>query len=148
MKRWTVLLLVTVTGVLAIGSTTAQARRSKQAIVVTFEKHVVDPTNLIFEGTAGGDVKGVLVSRLVPGSLSIDGPIWTFTFDWIVGADARHKSFVARTTGTFDTTTGAVVMDGRVIVGWHRGAAVHEIGHLVDPATYSFAGELQIASDD
>jgi hypothetical protein len=148
MKRWTVLLLVAISAALALGSTAAQARQSRQTIVVTFEKHVVDPTNLVFAGTAGGDVKGVLVSRLVPGSLSIDRPIWTFTFDWIVGANARHESFVARTTGTFDTTTGTVVMDGRVTVGWHRGAAVHEVGRLIDPATYTFAGELQLAQDD
>jgi hypothetical protein len=45
-----------------------------------------------------------------------------------VTAKARHKSFVARTTGTFDTTTGLVVMDGRVTDGWHEGASVHEEG--------------------
>jgi hypothetical protein len=34
-----------------------------------------------------------------------------------------------------------------VIVGWHRGSAVHEEGRLVDPATFTFAGRIEIARD-
>jgi hypothetical protein len=148
MKRWLILLMAVGTTALAAGAGLAQAERAAPPIVVTFQKHVVDPTNLIFAGTAGGAVDGTLMSRMVPGSLTIDGAIWHFTFDWIVGAKPRHESFVARTTGTFDTSTGRVVMDGRVTVGWHKGAAVHEEGQLLDPATYTFAGRLEIARGD
>jgi hypothetical protein len=146
MKRLTMLLLAVASLTIAAGTAAAQAERSKPT-VVTFEKHLVDPANLVFQGTAGGKAKGALESRMVPGSLTIAGPIWHFAFDWIVTAKARHKSFVARTTGTFDTTTGLVVMEGSVTEGWHEGAAVHEEGRLLDPATFTFAGELQIARD-
>jgi hypothetical protein len=146
MKRFTVLLFAVASVTVAAGAATAQAEGSKP-LVVTFEKHVVDPENLVFQGTTGGRAKGTLESRMVPGSLTIVGPIWHFTFDWIVTATARHKSFIARTTGTFDTGSGRVVMDGHVIDGWREGAAVHEEGQLIDPATFTFAGELQIAAD-
>lgn len=144
MRHRMVLLLAVASAVLAVGTAAAQAERSRP-IVVTFEKHLVDPANLVFAGTTGGQVKGTLESRMVPGSLTIDGPIWRFAFDWIVTAKARHKSFVARTTGTFDTTTGLVVMDGSVTEGWREGSRVHEEGRLIDPATFTFAGEIQIA---
>lgn len=148
MKRMTVLLLALVSVAGAVGAAAAQAERSKpRPIVVTFEKHLVDPVNLVFQGTTRGRVKGTLESRMVPGSLTIDGPIWTFTFDWIVTAKSQRKSFVARTTGTFDTNSGLVVMDGSVIDGWREGAAVHEEGRLIDPATFTFAGEIQIARE-
>jgi hypothetical protein len=141
--KWFAVLLLAVASIAVVGAAEAHPAKSRP-IVVTFEKHVVDPDNLVFQGTTGGAVKGTLESRMVPGSLTIDGPIWHFTFDWIVSAKPRHKSFVARTTGTFDTTTGSVIMDGRVIRGWHRGALVHEEGQLLDPATFTFAGEIQI----
>jgi hypothetical protein len=144
MQKLTILLVAIASVTVAAGTATAHDKRSKP-IVVTFEKHVVDPANLVFEGTTGGKAKGTLVSRMLPGSLTIEGPIWHFTFDWIVSAKARRKSFVARTTGTFDTNSGRVVMDGSVIDGWREGAAVHEEGVLIDPATFTFAGELRIA---
>ena len=59
-------------------------------------------------------------------------------------ADLGPKSFVARTTGTFDTITGRVVMDGVVTSGWHAGAPVHEEGQLIDSATFTFAGTIEI----
>ena len=147
MKKLTVLLLVIASVAVAGGAATAGTERSKP-LVVTFEKHLVDPASLVFQGTAGGKAKGALESRMVPGSLRIEGAIWHFAFDWIVDAKARHRSFVARTTGTFDTTTGRVVMDGVVTEGWHEGAAVHEEGQLLDAATFTFAGELRIARSD
>lgn len=147
MKTLTVLLLA-VASVAVAGSAATAAREHPRPIVVTFEKHVVDPVNLVFQGTTGGRARGTLVSRMVPGSLTIDGSIWYFEIDWIVTARARHKSFVARTAGTFDTVTGLVVMDGRVTDGWHEGARVHEEGRLIDPATFTFAGQIQIARDD
>jgi hypothetical protein len=145
MKSVTVVLLVLASFVVPAGAAAHPQRSGPKPIVVTFHKHVVDPANLIFQGTTGGRVKGSLESRMVPGSLRVEGAIWHFAFDWIVHAKARNKSFIARTAGTFDTTTGRVVMDGTVTQGWHEGAPVHEEGRLLDPATYTFAGELQIA---
>jgi hypothetical protein len=147
MKRLTVLLAAIVSFAVIVDAAPARTACTKP-IVVTFEKHVVDPVNLVFEGTTGGAAKGTLESRVVPGSLTIDGPIWHFVFEWTVSANATHKSFVARTTGTLDTTTGLVVMDGEVTEGWHKGATVHEEGQLIDPATYTFAGRIEIARSD
>jgi hypothetical protein len=138
-----ILVLAAVVAAAIAGSSSARAGQG-HAIVVTFQKQLVDPVNFVFEGTTGGAVKGHLESRIVPGSLTIHGPIWTFTFDWIVTANAPAKSFVARTTGTFDTTTGAVVMEGVVTSGWQEGAAVRERGQLVDAATFAFAGTIAI----
>ena len=125
-------------------ASSATAGASGGGLPVTFEKQVVDPVALTFAGTAGGAAQGALQSRFVPGSLSIAGAIWTFSFDWIVTADHGPKSFVARTTGTFDTITGRVVMDGVVTSGWHAGAPVHEEGQLIDSATFTFAGTIEI----
>jgi len=111
---------------------------------VTFEKHLVDPAALVFNGTTGGAAKGTLVSRLVPGTLDASTPVWRFAFEWDVTAKAPSKSFVAITTGTFDTTTGAVIMEGSVVSGWHVGAPVHEEGQLIDASTFTFAGEIVI----
>ncbi len=147
MRLMLVLVPAVAGAVLAVGTPAAQADRSKP-IVVTFEKHLVDPENLVFAGTSGGKAKGDLMSRMVPGSLTIDGAIWHFAFEWTVNGKSPHKSFVARTSGTFDTTTGRVVMEGSVIDGWLEGAPVHEQGQLIDPATFTFAGELAIDPDD
>lgn len=146
MKTLTVLLLAA--GCLAAtGSAATAGTEHSKPIVVTFQKHLVDADNLVFQGTAGGRAKGALESRMVPGSLTIAGSVWHFAFDWIVDARSPHKSFVARTEGTFDLTTGRVAMEGTVTDGWHDGAAVHEEGQLLDPDTFTFAGELQIARD-
>ena len=152
MKKWSLraalVLLVASSAVVASASASAARTDGSKPIVVTFQKHLVDPANLVFQGTTGGRVKGDLVSNMLPGSLTIDGAIWHFTFDWIVTANSKHKSFIARTTGDFDTSTGSVVMDGSVIQGWHLGAPVHEEGLLIDPATFTFAGVIVISPGD
>jgi hypothetical protein len=116
------------------------ASASSAPVQVDFVKHGVDPVNLVFEGSTSGGASGTLTSRLV--SLNnVTGPVYHVTFDWIVSAGAQ--SFTARTTGTWNTVTGSVVMNGRVISsGYLSGAQVHEAGHLVDPATLTFAGSL------
>jgi hypothetical protein len=94
----------------------------------------------VWQGTVSGDVTGALTTRLI--SRRVTGPIWHVTFDWIV--DAGAQSFTARLSGTLNTLTGAVVMNGTVVQGYLNGAQVHEAGQLVDPATLAFQGVIRI----
>jgi hypothetical protein len=50
----------------------------------------------------------------------------------------------ARLSGTLNTSTGHVVMNGRVIEGAHLGAVVHEEGQLVDAGSLHFQGLIRI----
>jgi hypothetical protein len=135
------LILILLVGCAFAVATAPAASASNAPLRVNFVKHVVDPTNLVFEGTVSGAVDGSLVSRLVTLN-SINGPIYNITFDWIVSAG--DESFTARTTGAWNTDTGQVVMNGTIIAGYLNGAQVHEQGHLVDPTTLTFEGFLQL----
>jgi hypothetical protein len=139
MRKLLLMLAPFVAGAALLAST---ASASNAPLQVDFVKHVVDPVNLIFQGTASGAVTGSLTSRLV--SLQgVSGPVYHITFDWIVSAGSQ--SFTARTTGIWNTSTGDVVMNGEVVSsGYLSGAQVHEEGHLVDPSTLTFAGFLQL----
>ena len=131
-------LVAVVATALAIGAGNAAAAPPLQ---VDWVKHVVDPTHFVFEGTTSGAAPGALTSRLI----SLDaatGPILHVTFDWSVSSGS--KSFTARTSGIWNTNTGRVVMNGRVIDGYLNGAQVHEEGQLVDPATLTFQGFLRL----
>src|SRR5262245_65638783 len=108
---------------LATAALAAAGPRSNAPVGVTFDKHVVDPTNFVFKGTTGGDVPGSLTSKLV-GTPEKTGSNMHVTFDWIV--TAGPKSFTARTKGTWNTKTGRVVMNGTVVDGYLLGAQVHE----------------------
>jgi len=105
---------------------------------LTFDKASVGPG--VWEGTVGGDFAGRLRTELV--ELRIAGAIWHVEFDWIITAGSA--SFVARLTGTLNTRTGRVVMNGTVVDGYLEGARVHEEGQLVDPSTLRFQGEIRI----
>ena|SRR6266567_3460656 len=149
MKKLTTCILILIAAAAiagTAGTTSARASENGQGIVITFQKHLVDPVNVIFQGSTGGAVKGELESQLVPGSLTIVGELWTFSFDWIVTADAPAKSFVAQTSGTMiGAVAGSpIVMDGVVTSGWHQGAAMHMQGQLVDPTTFTIAGTITI----
>ena len=135
------LILILLVGCAFAVATAPAATASNAPLRVDFIKHVVDPANLVFEGTVSDDVDGSLVSKLVTLN-GIDGPNYNITFDWNVSAG--DKSFTARTTGTWNTDTGQVVMNGTIIAGYLNGAQVHEQGHLVDPATLTFEGVLQL----
>lgn len=60
--------------------------------------------------------------------------MWQVEFYWIVLADDPDKSFIARLTGTLDTTTGAVEMTGKVT----------EAGQLRDATTSNFTGTIRV----
>ena len=117
------------------------ANASNAPVLVTFDKHVVDPVAFVFAGTTGGDISGSLTSNLVSLNAST-GPNLHITFDWHVTAGAR--SFTARTDGIWNTKTGSVVMNGTVIDGYLLGAQVHEEGQLVDPAHLEFVGSIRV----
>jgi hypothetical protein len=109
-----------------------------------------DPQNGVFRGSTGGAVRGTLESRLVPGSLTIVGDLWTFEFDWTIRADQSAKSCTMHAAGTMiGANVGSpVVMDGIVTSGWHAGVALHMEGALVDPSTFTIAGTLTIQPGD
>jgi len=135
--RKAVLLLVCVGALIAV-SAPAAAVSSHQPVHLTFDKHATDPGT--WKGTVSGDVSGGLTTQLL--GLRVVGPIWFVTFDWII--DAGPQSFTARLSGILDTTTGGVVMTGRVIDGYRLGAMVVERGQLVDQATSEFAGTIDV----
>jgi hypothetical protein len=149
MRHFTRSLLVLVAAAAAVattGAASAGASERVPGIAITFEKHLVDPQNVAFQGSTGGAARGTLESRLVPGTLTIDGDLWTFEFDWVITADVPAKSCVMHASGTMiGANAGSlVVMDGVVTNGWHAGAALHMEGTLVDPSTFTIAGTLTI----
>jgi hypothetical protein len=98
---------------------------------------------MTWKGTVSGDVTGDLETRLL--NLRVAGPIWHVEFDWIIKSADQATSFTARLTGTVNTKTGKVVMNGIVIDGYLEGAQVHEEGLLVDAATSKFEGTIRVA---
>jgi hypothetical protein len=99
------------------------------------------PAAFTFAGTSGGDAPGTLTSQLVSIE-NVSGRVYHVTFDWIIAAGAR--SFVARTSGIWNTERGLVTMDGTVTSGYLAGAEVHEQGELIDPQTLRFQGVIQL----
>ena len=146
LTRSTLVLVAAVAAVAAVGAATAGASERIPGIAITFEKHVVDPQNVVFQGSTDGAVRGSLESRLVPGSLTIVGDLWTFEFDWTITADVPAKSCTMHASGTMiGANAGSPVeMDGVVTSGWHAGARLHMEGTLVDPNTFTIAGTLTI----
>jgi len=140
-KALATLMLVAGIACCAFAASTATAAPPLQ---VDWVKHVTDPAAFVFEGTTSGAAPGTLTSRLVSLDAST-GPILHVTFDWIVTSGDR--SFTARTSGSWNTNTGRIVLNGRVIVGYLLGAQVHDEGQLVDPSTLTFQGFLRIMPD-
>ncbi|MBI1296746.1 hypothetical protein GC175_17460 [bacterium] len=132
------IVVMVVMAVLAIFSPMSLRAQEDGAINLTFAKAAVDEG--VWEGTVGGDVEGNLHTVLL--SADTSAPIWQVEFDWIIDAD--DKSFTARMSGTLNTETGAVAMQGEVIEGWLLGAAVQEEGQLVDAETSAFEGTIRV----
>ncbi|HZJ09002.1 MAG TPA: hypothetical protein VFD39_04855 [Trueperaceae bacterium] len=110
---------------------------------LTFEKSSVGDG--VWMGTVSGDVTGQLVTTLMASDQS--QPVWKIVFYWIVLADDPSQSFIARMTGTLDTTTGAVTMAGRVIDGYQAGARVREVGQLQNAENSSFIGTIRVVAE-
>jgi len=121
---------------LLVGSAAA-ATAASDPVLISFDKSTSGPGT--WSGSVSGDVNGDLSTTLL--ALTETGVIWHVTFDWVVDGDA---SFTARLSGTLNTSTGHVVMNGRVIEGAYLDAVVHEEGQLIDSATLHFQGLIRI----
>jgi hypothetical protein len=120
-----------------LGGTVAVATAASDPVLISFDKSTSGPGT--WSGSVSGDVEGDLSTTLL--SVTETGVIWHVTFDWEVDGDV---SFTARLSGTLNTKTGHVVMNGRVIEGAYLDAVVHEEGQLIDPATLHFQGLIRI----
>jgi hypothetical protein len=94
----------------------------------------------VWSGTVDGDATGTLTTVLI--EQHADGAISNVRFAWIISVG--DQSFTADLSGTLNTETGAVVMDGTVVAGYLVGAEVHEEGQLVDADTLRFNGTIQL----
>jgi hypothetical protein len=135
MKR--MLLVLLAAGCVAVASATSAAA-SSEPLRLSFDKSYVG--NGVWKGTVEGDISGDLTTVLR--ELRVTGAVWQVRFDWIVSAG--DQSFAADLRGVLNNETGAVVMDGTVADGYLVGARVHEEGQLVDAATLSFQGSIQL----
>jgi hypothetical protein len=124
----------------AFGAGVPEAAASSSPVRLSFDKSasIVGEWEGIVTGDVNGALRTVLLSRKVTGS------IWLVEFDWVV--TAGESSFVARLSGTLNTATGAVVMNGAVTSGFLLGARVHEEGQLVDAGASRFVGTITIAT--
>ncbi len=113
-----------------------------QQVNLTFEKTIVDPVLGVWEGWVAGDIEGDLRTELQ--GLRVAGPIWHVDFLWIIDADEPAQSLTFEASGTLNTGTGQVVMNGTVVDGWLAGARVHEEGQAQDPAGAEFHGIITI----
>ncbi len=132
------LIMIALLACTVAASAAGAASASSAPVRLHFDKTATAPG--VWHGTVSGDIDGALTTQLL--GVAVTGPIWHVTFDWIV--DAGASSFTARLSGTLNTDTGAVVMNGTVISGFMLGAQVHEAGQLVDPASLEFVGSIRL----
>jgi hypothetical protein len=131
---------VTIAGVGAAAADTAAPPQRAHTYDVTFTKHLTDPATFSFAGVSGGAAAGQLRSQFLQMTAPATPQYEFVQFRWTV--DAGPHSFVATTSGTLDRVTGDVDMTGTVDTGWHAGGEVLEKGHLTNPTTVSYAGDL------
>lgn len=119
---------------------------ARSPVRLMFDKEAVDfdaeGNPIAWEGTVEGDIEGDLRTELT--DLRESGNVWHVRFDWIITADNPGESFTADLSGILNLNTGRVVMNGRVVDGYLKGARVHEEGQLVDPGNFGFEGLINI----
>jgi hypothetical protein len=124
----------------AAATSKAPPPRNDVAMRVHFTKHIVDSQAFRFAGTASGAANGTLVSQIIRETAPETDRFRFVMFRWTITAPTH--SFVAETQGTLDKTTGEVVMAGSVVSGWRVGGAVLGYGHLTDPSTFTYEGDV------
>jgi hypothetical protein len=103
----------------------------------TFEKCQVAPGVWQGKATAPDGTAEPLETRLT--GLRQTDAVLHVEFDWYVG-----DTYLAKLSGTLDTATGAVIMNGRVAEGLYEGSRVHEEGQLTDAANSCFSGTIRV----
>lgn len=96
----------------------------------------------VWEGRVSGDIEGDLRTEFQ--DLRVAGPIWHVSFLWIIDGDDPSRSLTFEASGTLNTGTGRVVMNGTVVDGWLMGARLHEEGQAQDPLGAEFHGVITI----
>lgn len=86
--------------------------------------------DLVWRGSASGDVSGTLTVRMEKGSHTDHGDgTWTIVTTWTVDANSG-PDIVADLTGSVDWSTGEVLLNGQVVEGLRTGSAVEHRGQL------------------
>ena len=124
---------------LAVAAVTPAFADDNDPIDIEFYKTDAD-ANFLWDGTVSGDINGDLQTVLLAAQQS--GHMLHVDFDWII--TNSDCDFTARMSGTLDTQTGSVLMNGSVIDGCYMGAQVHEEGQLMDPTISGFGGNIRI----
>lgn len=114
----------------------APAAAAHQPIVLEFEKQWAGPDYYVGTIDGGGTIEMRLSDTRANGK--------TEHFSARVDVTLSGRSFSADVSGHYTSSTGRVVLTGTVTSGWLAGAQVVEESQLVDPATGSFIGTVQI----
>lgn len=114
----------------------APAAAAKQPIILEFEKQWAGPDYYVGDIDGGGTIEMRLSDNRIIGK--------THHFSARVDVTFQGRSLSADVSGHYTFSTGKVVLSGTVTSGWLAGAQVLEESQLVDPATGSFIGTIQI----
>jgi hypothetical protein len=126
--------LVTMVAAAAVANTPAAA--SSKPIMISFEKHWVEPGHYVGTTSDGGSIEMWVSNSTVTGNMQ--------HFDVTISATVADRSFTAALDGTFNFGTAKTLLNGTVTEGWLEGARVHEQGQLVSVDPLTFAGTLRL----
>lgn len=130
-------LMTSMGATLAMVATVAGPMAAAEApIALDFEKAWAAPDYYVGTIGGGGTIEMWLANKSVIGN--------TQHFDATVEVDSPDGAFTAFVSGKINFSTGRVVLNGTVTSGLMDGAQVHEESQLIDPATGSFIGTIQI----
>jgi hypothetical protein len=109
---------------------------AERPIVLGFEKAWSAPDYYVGTVDGGGTIEMWLSDKSVIGN--------TQHFDATVQVDSPSGAFTAFVSGQINFSTGRVVLNGTITSGWLAGARVQEESQLIDLATGSFTGTIQV----
>ena len=133
MKKRLIIVSVLVTMLAMLPAATGSA--TEGTVELSFDKELVDPIGMIWEGTvdASGSIQTVLTS------LTPTGNVWHVEFDWSV----LNPDFTAEVAGIINLKTGLVVLNGKVIDGLYEGSRIH-VEARIDLTDLSSEGSMLI----